>query len=217
MKKPLPTLYLFNNIFYPQTIIPLTVTDTISKKMLMTCFQENLEIALFHPHPRSTGVGTLGKILLLDHNADGSINVMVQGLVRIKLLKKQSDEPYPQYTIDDYFDLDAQTEVLLDSPIERLNFVLSNWLNRHVHSSRERERFMKDMSSPAKLINNLCMFLIKDIELKQIFLESTSLLDRVRMMNALLVGECPETEDVEMCEAIKNFERLEIDQYKNVS
>lgn len=217
MKKPVPTLYLFNNVFYPQTIIPLTVNDNVSKEMLMKCFEDNLPIALYHPHARSKGVGTLGKIIIMDANPDGSLNVVVQGIVRIKLIAMLIQDPYPQYQIDDYSDIDEISQTLMDSPLERLHHVLENWLNRHVNSARERERFMKDMSSPVKLINNLCMFMIKDIELKLIFLESTSLLDRVRMMNALLVGEKPETEDIEMCEAIKNFERLETDQTKNAS
>ncbi|MFA6239036.1 MAG: LON peptidase substrate-binding domain-containing protein [Bacteriovorax sp.] len=217
MKKPVPTLYLFNNIFYPQTIIPLSVSDSNSKAMLMDCYEHSTHIALYHPHSRSKGIGTLGKILLVDHNPDGSLSVVVQGLVRIKLLNMEVQEPHPLYQIEDYFDIDEKGQTLLDSPIERLHSVLEHWLNRHVNSARERERFMKDMSSPAKLINNLCMFMIKDIELKQIFLESTSLLDRVRMMNALLIGDTPDTEDIEMCEAIKNFERLDNDHYKNAS
>lgn len=217
MKKSVPTLYLFNNIFYPQTIIPLTVNDQVSKQMLLTCYQNSIDIVLFHPHSRSRGVGTLGKIMMIDHHADGSLNVVIQGLIRIKLLTMDNDNPFPQYHTDSYLDMDEETQILAGSPIERLHLIFLRWLNRHVNSTRERERFMKNMDSPAKLINNLCMFVIKDIELKQIFLESTSLLERVRMMNALLVGETPETEDMEMCEAIKNFERLEADQYKNAS
>lgn len=217
MKKPVPTLYLFNNIFYPQTVIPLTINDPLSKEMLIDCFEKSIPIALYYPHTRSKGIGTMGKILMVDTNSDGSLSVVVQGLVRIKLLTMEVQDPYPQYHIDDYFDIEEKSQTLIDSPIERLHNVLELWLNRHVNSTRERERFMKDMSSPTKLINNLCMFMIKDIELKQIFLESTSLLDRVRMMNALLIGDTPETEDIEMCEAIKNFERLEPDIYKNAS
>lgn len=217
MKKLVPTLYLFNNIFYPQTVIPLSVSDEVSKLMLMSCFENNVDIALYHPHARSKGIGTLGKILMIDHNTDGSLSVMVQGLVRIKLKSMEVQNPFPQYLIEDYFDIDEKSQTLSDSPLERLHLVLERWLNRHVTSARERDRFMKDISSPAKLINNLCMLIIKDIELKQIFLESTSLIDRVRMMNALLVGETPETEDIEMCEAIKNFERLETDYFKNAS
>ena len=217
MNKPVPTLYLFNNIFYPQTVIPLTVTDQVSKEMLINCFQNNLEIAFFHPRTRSLGIGTLGKILLIDHNSDGSLNIVVQGLIRIKLLNQYQEDPFPLFFVEDYYDIDEKPQTLSDSPVERLYLILNQWLNRHVHSTRERERFMKDMSSPSKLINNLCMYLIKDIDLKLIFLESTSIVDRVRMMNALLIGESPEIEDFGMCEAIKNFERLEIDQYKNAS
>ena len=217
MKKPAPTLYLFNNIFYPQTVIPLTVNDSVSKDMLMTCYENNTLIALYHPHPRSKKVGTLGKILMVENQADGSMNFVIQGLVRIKLLSIEIQNPYPQYNINDYFDHDEKTQVLVDAPIERLHHIFEHWLNRHIHSTKEKERFLKDMNTPSKLIDNLCMFMIKDIELKQIFLESTSLLDRIRMMNALLVGNTPEAEDIEICEAIKNFERLEIDEYKNVS
>ena len=218
MKKAVPTLYLFNNIFYPQTVIPLSVGDETSKKMLIECHENNSNIALYYPHPRSRGVGTLGHILFLDHNPNGTLGVVVQGIVRIKLVDIDVEkEPFPISYIDDYYDLNEESQTLVDAPIERLHNVLEQWLNRHVGSSRERERFMRDMSSPMKLINNLCMLMIKDIELKQIFLESTSLTDRVRMMNALLVGEAPETEDLEMCEAIKNFERLGADIYKNAS
>lgn len=217
MKKPVPILYLFNNIFYPQTVIPLTVNDTVSKDMLLSCHENNIAIAIYYPSQNSKGIGTLGKILSIEHNKDKSISVVVQGLSRIKLLSMQSDDPYPIYNIDDYFDIDEKTQTLSNSPIERLHLVLETWLNRHVTSAREREQFMKDMNSPVKLINNLSMLVIKDIELKQIFLESTSLIDRVRMMNALLSGDAPESEDIEICEAIKNFERLEPEHQKTAS
>jgi Lon protease-like protein len=219
MKKPIATLYLFNNIFYPQTVIPLSVSDATSKAMLLSCFEKNETIALYFPKTHSKNIGTLGKILMIDHNTDGSLSVAVQGLVRVRLLGIHSEEPFPKYFVDDYFDHEEKAQTLTDSPLERLYHVLEFWLNRHVHSKKERERFMKDISSPVKLINNLCMLMIKDIELKQIFLESTSLLDRVRMMNALLIGESPEMENFEMCEAIKNFERLGhgSDEYNNAS
>jgi Lon protease-like protein len=217
MKKLVPTLYLFNNIFFPQTVIPLSVNDHASKIMILSCFETNTNIALYHPRERSKGIATLGKILVVDHNQDGSLSVMIQGLVRIKLLCMEVQTPYPQYLFEDYFDIDEKSQTLNDFPLERLSHVLELWLNRHVSSIKERQRFLKDVSSPAKLIHNLCMLIIKDIELKQIFLESTSLLDRVRMMNALLIGDKPEIEDINMCEAIKNFERLEMDQEKNAS
>lgn len=185
--------------------------------MLINCHENNIAIALYHPAEQAKGIATLGKILFIDHNTDQSLSVLVQGLTRIKLLAMKTQDPYPQYFIDDYSDLNEKSQTLNNSPIQRLHQVLEAWLNRHVHSNHERELFMKDMNSPAKLINHLSMLVIKDIELKQIFLESTSLVDRVRMMNALLSGEDPESENIEICEAIKKFERLEPDHYKNAS
>lgn len=185
--------------------------------MLIDCYQNNIDIALFHPHSRAKGIGTLGKIILIEKNHAGDLSIMIQGLLRIKLHSLVSENPYPQYLIGPYEDFDEKTLVLPDYHLTRLHQVLHAWLDRHVHSASERATFMKDMNSPDKLINNLCMFVIKDTELKVIFLESTSLLDRVRMMNALLIGETPETENIEIGEAIKNFERLEPDQYKNAS
>ncbi len=215
MKKAIPTLYLFNNIFYPQTVIPLTVTDQVSKEMILNCFENNITIALYHPGKRSRNVATLGKILLIDLNDDHSLSVVVQGLERIKLLSIASQDPYPLYFVDEYSDKHEFTQTLYNSPIQRLRGVLESWLHRHVSSVREREIFLRDINNPTKLVNILCMLVIKDIELKQIFLESTSLLDRVQMMNSLLVGETPENENLEMSEAIKNFERLEAFEYEN--
>jgi Lon protease-like protein len=215
MKSSVPTLFLFNNVFYPQTVIPLTVNDHTSKQMLLNSYQNSSDIAFYHPHGRSKGVGTLGRIILVEHNSDGSLSVIVQGLIRIKLLDMDQEEPYPLYHTSHYYDVDEKKQKITDHAIERLHFVLESWIDRHIHSTREKERFMKDISSPTKLINNLCMFVLKDIELKKIFLESTSLTERVRMMDALLVGENPDTENSEIGEAIKNFERLEFNEFKN--
>lgn len=217
MKKSVPTLYLFDNIFYPRTIIPLTVDDDISKQMLLDCYKNKEDIALYSPHPRAKGIGTLGKIIQIDYTSGKKLNVIIQGLIRIKLISMDQENPYPKYFISEYCDTDERIQTLVDHRVHRLHIVLETWLGRHVHSMHERERFMKDINSPAKLIDNLCMFLIKDIELKQILLESTSLFDRVQMMNALLIGNTPETEDIEICEAIKHFERLEIDYSKSAS
>jgi ATP-dependent Lon protease len=208
MKYSFPTLYLFNNIFFPQTVIPLTVSDPASKEILLKCFDENQHVALFHPSTRGKKIGTLGRVLIIEHQEDQSISALVQGVVRIKILNQEQHLPYPIYQVEDYFDHDDKS-VVLDDSIERLHSILENWLNRHISSNKERERFMKDMSSPQKLINNLCLLVIKDVELKEVFLESTSLPDRIRMMDAVLRGQAPEVEDLGMSEAIKNFERLE--------
>lgn len=146
---------------------------------------------------------------MLEHNADGSMSVLVQGVVRVQLLTQEQHLPYPVFQVDDYFDVTDKNAVILDDSIERLHTILDNWLHRHISSVKERDRFLKEMSTPSRLVNNLCMLVIKDVELKEIFLENTSIPDRVRLMDAVLRGQSPEVEDLTMSEAIKNFERFE--------
>ncbi len=215
MKHSFPTLYLFNNVFFPQTVIPLTVNDVTSKNVLMDCFEQGQHLAFYHPSERACKVGTVGRILVLEHNEDQSMTVLVQGIARVKLLTQEQHLPFPIFQVEDYFDIQDQS-VILDDSIERLHTVLKSWLNRHITSNKERERFLKEMNSPARVINNLCLLILKDIELKEIFLSSVSLPERIRLMDALLRGKSPEVEDMAMSEAIKNFERLEPDgQFKN--
>lgn len=209
MKHSFPTLYLFNNVFFPQTVIPLTVSDGVSKEVLLASYEQNQHILFYHPSMRQKRVGTLGRVLLLEHNADGSTSVLVQGNIRVQLLTQEQHLPFPVFQVEDYFDIQEKQQVILDDTVERLHSILINWLETHITSNKERERFIREMNSPARLINNLCMLVIKDVDLKDIFMESTSLSDRIRLMDALLRGQSPEIEDTAMSEAIKQFERLE--------
>lgn len=207
MKQSFPTLYLFNNVFFPQTVIPLTVSDGISKEVLMECYEQNQRLLFYHPSLRPKRVGTVGRILLLEHNEDLSMTVLVQGISRVQLLTQEQHLPFPIFETEDYFDIE-ETATVLDDSIERLHQVLSSWLLRHITSTKERARFLKEMNSPHRLVNNLCLLVIKDVELKEIFLSSLSLPERIRLMDALLRGKSPETEDKEVSEAIKRFESL---------
>jgi Lon protease-like protein len=208
MKYSFPTLYLFNNVFFPQTVIPLTVNDGISKDVLIECYEQNQPLVFYHPSERLKKIGTIGKILLLEHNDDKTMTVLVQGVARVQLIIQEQHLPFPVYAVEDYFDVNEES-VILNNSIERLNEVMTNWLHKHISSANERMRFMKDMNSPQKLVNNLCLLVIKDVELKEILLTSVSLADRIRLLDALLRGNAPEVEDRKMSEAIKNFERLE--------
>ena len=217
MKQSFPTLYLFNNVFFPQTVIPLTVSDGISKEVLVECHEQGQNLLFYHPSARPKKIGTVGRILLLEHNEDKSMTVLVQGINRVELLTQEQHIPFPIFETEEYFDND-EVATILDDSIERLHEVLSSWLQRHITSNTERARFLKEMNSPHRLVNNLCLLVIKDVELKDIFLSSTSLPERIRMMDALLRGKSPEIEDTQMSEAIKNFERLDtLSDFKNAA
>ncbi len=208
MKQSLPTLYLYNNVIFPQTVIPLTVSDGVSKTVLVECFDQAQNMLFYHLSNRPKKIGTVGRILKLEHRADKSVTVLIQGISRAQLLTQEQHLPFPIFDTKNYTDND-EAAIFLDAPLERLYGVLSDWLQRHISSEVERSRYLKELDSPHKLINGLCLLVIKDVELKEIFLSSVSLPERIRLMDAVLRGKSPELEDNEMSEAIKKFESLE--------
>jgi ATP-dependent Lon protease len=214
----IPVLYLFENVFYPETIIPMLLSDKQSQTLAIDAFNNDKLIALFSTHPKSKGIATVGKIILLDDKKeDGKITAIIQGLHRVQLTTLVQQVPYPIYEFNQYHDQN-EPHILKEGSIERLFSIFENYLNRHVKNNREREIFMREINTPRKLIFNISLFMIKDIELKIIFLESKSLSDRINILDALLNGETPESENREIAEAIKNFENLEHPEYfKNVA
>ena len=216
MKQSLPTLFIFNNVFFPQTIIPLTLSDGVSKTVLIECFEKNQSMLFYHLSNRKKRIGTVGRILILEHNADKSVTVLIQGVSRAQLLTQEQHLPYPIFQTQEYVDIE-EAAIFLDAPIERLYGVISNWLQRHITSDKERSNYLHELNSPHKLINGLCLLIIKDVELKEIFLSSVSLPERIRLMDALLRGKSPDLEDNEISEAIKKFESLEhLSELKNI-
>jgi ATP-dependent Lon protease len=217
----IPVLYLIENVFFPDTIIPLSLTDEVSKALVKECYQNDKKFALYSTHPKSLGVATIGKILIIDDKKDkendknSSLTIVIQGIERIQLSTITQHIPYPIFKYHPYPD-SREPQILKEGSLERLFSIFDQWIHRHVTSENERNIFLKEVNTPQKLVFNIALFMIKDIELKLLFLESTSLSDRINILDALLTGEKPESEDRNRAEAIKNFERLEVNSYKNV-
>lgn len=212
-----PVLYLSDNVFYPETIIPLILSDEPSKALVFEAYQNDKLIALFSNHNLSKGIATVGKILLIDDKKEeGKLCAVIVGLERIHLKKLIQHIPFPIFEFSQFQD-NKETHVLKDGSLERLFSIFEKYICRHVKNVNERNIFMNEVNTPRKLVYNISLFMIKDMELKLMFLESTSLSDRINILDVLLAGEKPESEDKNMAETIKNFERLEANSLKNIA
>lgn len=213
----IPVLYLFENVFFPETIVPLVLTDGPSQKLITEAFKNDQLVALYTPHPKSKAIATAGRIVMVDDKRDdGKISAVIQGIARIQLTKTTQHIPYPIFEFNPYQDHN-ETQILKDGALDRLYETFEHYLQRHVHNTNEREIFLKDINSPRKLIFNISLFMVKDLELKILFLESISLADRISMLDVLFKGKENECENKEMAEAIKQFESFDTNQFKNIA
>lgn len=200
-----PTIYLFDNVFFPNTVIPLSLSDEPTINLIRECFTNGLHVCLYLSHPLSKGVGTLGRILSLEETRDGKVKAMIQGVRRTQMIELYQDSPFPVYATTEFNDRPSISR--FDS--DRLESILKDWLRRHISDSQERAAFMKDMDTPEKLVDYVSLFLIRDVEIKQLLLECASLNERAKMLNSLLIGEHPEMEDALISHAIKDYEYLD--------
>jgi ATP-dependent Lon protease len=216
-KKSIPVLYLFENVFYPDTIIPLSLTDESSQTLIKKAYLEDRTIALLTTHQNNQFIATAGKVIMLDEESyPNKITAIVSGNERIKLTKRLQEVPYPLYEYQ--LHEDHRSPFIFESDATgRLFKIFEKWMFRHVHNEKDRDVFLKEVNSPKKLINNIALFMIKDIELKILLLESTSLPERINILNAVLIGETPEFEDINMLQALKDFSRFEPEKLKSIS
>jgi len=215
-----PVLYLFNNVFYPETIIPLVLSDDVSKKIVRECFEEGKEVVLHSTSEEAKEIATLGKVIMLNEKKEkGEVVAVIQGLSRVKLLTISQHIPYPIYQCRSYPEIKSHGP-LKDGAMERLFLIFENWITQHLSDLNDRDTFLKDISSPHKLLNNICLFMVKDVELKIILLECNTLTEKVSLLDSLFIGELkqgefPIAEDEIMSGQIKAFYKLKYDPIKN--
>jgi len=107
--KTLPILPLRGLVVFPQTAVPLTIGQPRSIHLVDDVVAGDRLIGLIaskrpeldNPGPEDLyQVGTLGVIHRLFRAPDGTIRLLVQGLVRFRTLEYTATEPYLQATIE---------------------------------------------------------------------------------------------------------------------
>ncbi len=204
----LPTLYLFDNVFYPTTVIPLIISDPPSRKLITACSTEDIPLALWYQSENSKPIGTMGKIISIDERKDGTLKVTIKGIRRVYLDKIRQQIPYPIFEASLYSDID-HGPFNSQGRLEKFSLILSEWLYKHIPSDKERKDFMAELDTPQKLIDHIALLLIQDVEIKQILLECNSLHERMQLIDTLIKSPF-QKEDLFASLAIKNFERIDM-------
>ncbi len=200
------TLYLFDNVFFPNTVIPLIISDAPSRKLINNCYTQDQPVALWFQHQNAKPIATMGKIISIEEKGKGELRVIVKGIRRVFLEKIIQQIPYPICTYTHYQDNDHGL-IQSASKLESFYEILEDWLSKHISVKNDLKNFMMELDTPHKLIDHLSLLLIRDPELKQILLETNSLADRIQLLESLIKSPF-EKEDAMASMAIKRFEKM---------
>jgi Lon protease-like protein len=192
-----PVMTLQGMVFFPHAVMPLFIFEPRYQEMLGDVLQKDRLFAVFNesdPEPETgeeeppARMGTVGVIRASHKNPDGTANLALQGLVRVRLVEIVRESPYRLIRVetcpseDDLADegdacrsrilslIDRQPALTEELPEEYLAFI---------QSIAEPEAFI-DVS-----IHTLC----RDCQVKQKLLETTSLARRYDDFEAYLRRE----------------------------
>src|SRR2546421_11060514 len=94
----LPVIYLTDTVIHPYAVVPLSIQKEESKAAIQHAKRDNRLIVTVRAHETdSHSFGTLCRVAKQHGMPDGSLQVIVQGLERVRLGKIVQEDPF--YTI----------------------------------------------------------------------------------------------------------------------
>ncbi len=213
-KLKIPILPVQNLVFFPKTTVPLTIENPLAIQIIKDCIEFDCPVGLglvesfgtfYSEIPKN--ICGIGIPLILEDNGL-QIKVLVNGLNRVRVGKIIQNFPYSVYDVEIYEDKEEIIN-LADTNLLKLKSLFEKWLDQSLLRPSERSQLMDSLQPPANLIDYICMFLIKDVEVRQILLESPSLLDRIQTLCLIFKDNNPFLEDINVLQIIKDFDHLE--------
>lgn len=229
MKKVKVSVFPLRNIvLYPQTHLPLIVQDINYIQLIKNACTENQPIAVGLGDQVKDKFGrtlpkllkpkkifALGKPELIETYDDGSVFVIIHGIGKCSLEYVLQQVPYLICEANVIEDTESKSLKLPRGNIHRLKRILQNWLNENIDDEIYLKALMGELSEIDQIINHICAFMVKDRETKQILLETYSLSERIKIINALFPSNSrfPDSEDPIVSRALKIFENEENEEF----
>ncbi len=217
LPKILPVLPLRGVVVYPQTVVPLTigqprsirlVDDVMASDERLIALVASRKPELEVPAPPDLyTVGTVAIVHRMFRAPDNTIRLVVQGLVRCRILNYVQEEPYLKAEIE------AAPETV-EQGLE-LEAMLRNVRSQFEHIAemvpsmpRELVASVLSIEDPLQTVYTIANFQRMDLEEAQNLLELDSVSAKLHRLIALLAREI---EVLEMGQKIQNEARSEID------
>jgi len=216
LPKSLPILPLRGLVIFPKTVIPLTVgqprsvrlIDHVmsSDRLIGMVTSKNLDIE--NPGPEDLyQIGTSATIHRMFRAPDGTIRLVIQGLSRFKIIRFNQEEPYLMADIEPYpeiFNENLEIEALTRNVQEQFRHIAE--MVPSIPS--ELVATVTSLSDPLQTVYTISNFQRMEFQDGQSLLELNTAEEKLKKLVTLLTRE---SEVLEIGQKIQNEARDEID------
>ncbi len=193
----LPILPLKETVVYPLTMMPLGVgqersikliDDTMrSNRLVGLVAQKSAEIDLAGPND-TFRIGTMARIARMLRTPDGTIQIIVQGMERIRILDYVQEEPYLKAHIEaapETVEDDVELEALKRNAVQLFQRLVS--LVQYLPN--ELALAALNIDDPRQVVYLIANSVQMDLDLHQSLLEMDSVLEKLRTLTQFLTKE----------------------------
>jgi ATP-dependent Lon protease len=186
----LPILALKSAVVFPHVPTPLVVGRPASVRLIDDAMVRNRLVGLVTQkdasveQPREEDLYRVGCAALIQRLLkfpDGTLRVMVAGLKRFRIVRMVRLEPFPVADIEVLEDI-VENSVEIEALVKNLTHQATRMLSLMPIDSEELSVALLNVDDPARLTDLGAALLVRDTAIKQEFLETLSVKDRLRRL-----------------------------------
>ncbi|HSH09615.1 MAG TPA: LON peptidase substrate-binding domain-containing protein [Oceanipulchritudo sp.] len=194
----IPVMTLHGTVLFPHAVMPLFIFEQRYRQMLTDVLNSNRLFAIFNEreHDNEEGheeppeiMGTIGVVRAAHQNPDGTSNLALQGIRRVRLVEIVQESPYRLIRIAPCTDALDSEEVLPDCR-KRILDLLDKQPQLTSGIPEEYVKFIQSLDNPGPFIDVAVHSLCHNPRIKQQLLETLSLSKRFDLFFNFLSCEC---------------------------
>lgn len=186
-------MVLGDTVLFPNAIMPLYIFEDRYREMLTDCLASHRLFAVFNRIETGTeeecpcAIGTVGVIRAAHKNKDGTSNLVVQGLARVRWIRPVDSFAYPAFEVESVSAEDdgsaaSQQRELLRSLLEKNPVLTSNLPEDYLS-------FLHDIDDPEVFLDVCAYGIVPSPENRQKLLETPTVAARYEILMELLRSE----------------------------
>ncbi|MHC4160345.1 MAG: endopeptidase La, partial [Planctomycetota bacterium] len=186
-----------NVVAFPGTVTPLAIGRERSRRLLADTEPNESIIGLVTQHNPETDrpdfndiyrVGTAASVLKVIKIPRGTINVVVHGLARFKIIKPIATEPYLKAAVE-HLDVKGRRTKRLQALIVSVRQTANRVISLSPNVPEEASVLLENIENPSALADFLAANLSLDIAEKQQLLEETDATKRLEKISLALASQ----------------------------
>ncbi|MEX0332563.1 MAG: LON peptidase substrate-binding domain-containing protein [Puniceicoccaceae bacterium] len=192
-----PVMTLRDTVLFPHAVMPLFIFEQRYRLMLQEILGSHRLFAIFNEKADPTDedfeepleiMGTVGVVRAAHKNPDGTSNLALQGIARVRLVDIVQENPYRLIRVAPC--KDADDDSLIDS--QRLEILQMLEERSHLTQGLPEEyvTFIKSLDTPGPFIDVAVHSICQNARTKQLLLETLSLRKRFDLFLDFLGKEC---------------------------